>query len=334
MTLQHQELPWTWPLQLGNGVPMLRARTIITAIDSRGHEHQAELAPCPGVHPETLGDACRLWQSTCAPRLLSQSLVLNPWQWTRPYFGLIELPATPLRSVQTAVEQLLLSWAQSQSPEVFSLADTMTLEGSALLALQADRETSWQEFLQLWDQGFRIFKCKVGRLPALHEFNCLQRMTQHGQGLLQLRLDANRGMSSQDAAFWKNHSQGLPIVYWEEAAGFYPQALDETLWDSHETIPAALAWILKPSRLSLSHTVHLLQKAAAENIPCVLSNAFDSGLSLRCSAWIYAAFCKNPQPLGFGTARFLPDDAWQSESWGASQVLVPGTPFAMRENRG
>jgi O-succinylbenzoate synthase len=206
----------------------------------------------------------------------------------------------------------------------------MHLEGSALLALQAQAEESWKEFVQLWDQGFRVFKCKVGRLPASQEYEILRSFAQYGQGELSLRLDANRSMSHEASLFWKSHAHDLPIVYWEEAAGLEPLALDETLWDETQPPQKAQAWILKPSRLGLSRTVELLTKAASANIPCVLSNAFDSGLSLRCSAWLYAAFCDNPQPLGFGTTRYLPPDRWHSERWGAARVMIPHHPFGRR----
>jgi len=329
LTVQHDELPWSWPLRLGARVPMHRSRAIITVIDRQGCEHQAELAPCPGVHPESMDEAITFWGRKVLPLLLSTPLLFDKWNWTLPYFGLLDAPAMRFRSVQTAVEQLLLSWAQSQNPEAFTLPEPLSIQGSALLPIQGNSEEGWLDFLSLWEQGHRVLKCKVGRHPAAHEYAFLQKILHHTQGQIQLRLDANRSMSPEDIQFWQEHSNDLPLLYWEEAAGFYPQALDETLWDIEQNFPKAEAWILKPSRLSLSHTVSLLKKAEVEKIPCVLSNAFDSGLSLRCSAWIYAVFCADPQPLGFGTARFLPNDAWQSEAWAAPRVMIPRHPFAM-----
>jgi L-alanine-DL-glutamate epimerase-like enolase superfamily enzyme len=324
ITLRQEELPWSWPLRLGSQVPARRARCVITAQDEEGRQHQAELAPCAGVHSESLNEALSQWRHDIET-LLRQPWSLETWNWTRPAFGLLDLPRQTFRSVLTAVEQLLLSWAQQENPEKYSLPSTVSIEGSALLALQNDADVCWQEFLQLWDQGFRIFKCKVGRLSASYEYDFLREMSKHGAS--HLRLDANRGMSPEAVAFWKAHSHHLPIAYWEEAAGMEPLALDETLWDSAEA-PTAAAWILKPSRLGLSRTVELLKKASVQHIPCVLSNAFDSGMSLRCSAWVYAAFCTNPQPLGYGTTRFLPPDMWQSEKWGQARVTVPRHPFA------
>jgi O-succinylbenzoate synthase len=268
------------------------------------------------------------WRHAIEGRLM-QPWPHETWSWTRPAFGLLDLPQQTFPSVLTAVEQLLLSLAQQEDPGKFSLPASIPIEGSALLALQDDAETTRQEFLQLWDQGFRIFKCKVGRLSPSHEYDCLQEMNEHGGGDLRLRLDANRGMSPAAAAFWTAKSHHLPLEYWEEAAGMQPQALDETLWDEAEA-PHAAAWILKPSRLGLSRTVAFLKRASEQRIPCVLSNAFDSGLSLRCSAWIYAAFCANPRPLGYGTTRFLPPDMWQSESWGQARVIIPRHPFAQQ----
>lgn len=327
ISVRQESLSWSWPLRLGAQVPQNRLRAVITAWDSEGRCHEAELAPCPGVHPESLEEALDQWHQHAETLLTSETFAPERWNWTRPAFGLLDLPSGIFRSVLTAVEQLLLSRAQAEHPEEFSLPAAVTIEGSALLALQTEAEKTWQEFLQLWDEGFRVFKCKVGRLPARHEFDLLQRMTAHGEGHLRLRLDANRGMDQDAVLFWQSHQASLPIAYWEEAAGLQPQALDETLWDDAE-VPEAAAWILKPTRLGLSRTIALLKKAADQGIPCVLSNAFDSGLSLRASAWIYAAFCADPQPLGYGTTRFLPPDSWDSETWGRAEVLIPCHPFS------
>jgi O-succinylbenzoate synthase len=326
ITVQRDELPWTWTLRLGGTVSSLRSRAVITAVDKDGVPHQAELAPCPGVHSEDMDEALRYWQSMQG--LLQSTFTLEHWNWIRPAFGLLDLPGTIPRSVLAAVEQLLLSWAQQQYPERFSLPTALPLEGSALLALQIQGEASWDEFVQLWEEGFRVFKIKVGRLPERYEYELLQKFSEYGQGALRLRLDANRGMNPEGLLFWQAHAHELPIAYWEEAAGMEPLALDETLWDATREAPQAQAWILKPSRLGLSRSVELMQKAALANVPCVLSNAFDSGLSLRCFAWLYAAFCDKPQPLGFGTTRFLPPDPWQSARWGAALVKIPRHPFS------
>ncbi len=331
ITMRQEELPWSWPLRLGANVPAQRARSVITAVDDQGQVHQAELAPCPGVHPETLDQASEQWHQLIESLILRRPLRHEQWSWIRPAFGLIDLSPSLYRSVLTAVEQLLLSWAQSQTPEEISLPAPMSIEGSALLTLDANQEVFWQEFLQLWDQGFRLFKCKIGRLSAAHEYDMLRAMFEHGAGQLRLRLDANRGMSVDALNFWKEKASLLPIEYWEEAAGMEPAALDETLWDDADSIPKAAAWILKPARLGLSRTIELLKRAAQDQRPCVLSNTFDSGLSLRCGAWIYAAFCANPRPLGYGTTRFLPPDAWDSISWGRARVTVPLHPFSQRD---
>jgi O-succinylbenzoate synthase len=331
ISVRQESLPWSWPLRLDAEAPQLRLRAVITALDDKGRRHEAELSPCPGVHPEVLEDALGQWRRDVETLLTANPFAPERWNWIRPAFGLCDLPSGIFSSVLSALEQLILSWAQVEHPEEFSLPAAVTLEGSALLALQVDAGQSWQEFLQLWNEGFRVFKCKVGRLPAAHEYDLLQKMNKHGAGHLRLRLDANRGMDPDAISFWRERQASLPIVYWEEAAGLQPQALDETVWDQDE-VPKASTWILKPTRLGLSRTIAVLKKARTQGIPCVLSNAFDSGLTLRSSAWIYAAFCVNPQPLGYGTTRFLPADAWDSEKWGQAQVLIPRHPFSQGED--
>jgi hypothetical protein len=336
IVLRLEELPWQWPLQQGMGVPMLRSRWIVEAIDAEGGHYEAELGPCPGVHPESLDDAYALWKEQCEPLLLRESFPLHAWDWQKPWFGLLAVPACSMTSVQTAAEQLLLGWAQRQNPEEFSLPGPISLPGSALLPIRPakDEAVNWQEFLELWQQEFRVFKCKIGRNPAAEEISFLQRLTAYAGADLQLRLDANQNLAIADSQLWRQSACSLPISYWEEPTAqheaLHPLARDESLWDAEpETLlEAGEVWILKPSRLTLSRTVSLLTRARQQNRICVLSNAFDSGLSLRCFAWIYAAFCANPQALGFGTARFLPEDSWHSRQFSAASVVIPMQAFA------
>jgi len=336
--LRVEELPWKWPLQQGMGVQMLRSRWIVEAMDAEGRHYEAELGPCPGVHPESLDDAYALWKEQCEPLLLQESFPLHAWDWQKPWFGLLAVPPSSMTSVQTAAEQLLLGWAQQQNPEEFSLPGPISLPGSALLPIRPAKEgaVNWQEFLDLWEQGFRVLKCKIGRNPAADEIRFLRRLYAFAGADLQLRLDANQNLSNEDSQQWKQSAFSLPIAYWEEPTAnqeaMHPLARDESLWDAEpETLlEPGEVWILKPSRLTLSRTVSLLTRARQYNRICVLSNAFDSGLSLRCFAWIYAAFCANPQALGFGTARFLPEDIWQSTQFSAPLVSVPAQAFASR----
>ncbi len=341
LTLRLEEFPWKWPLSMGGGVQMLRARTIVEAIDSEGLVHEAELGPCPGVHPESHDEALAVWNEEMEPLLLQKSFQLHLWNWKKPFFGLID-HAGSLSSVQTAVEQLLLSWASKSHPEEFSLPKPLLLPGSALLPIRkaADEEQNWLEFLGLWQEGFRVFKCKIGRYEADHELRFLKRMHEFAGDQLELRLDANQTLAGETLARWRDSCAELPISYWEEPGihceqSLHPLALDESLWDHDpaQRSDQADVWILKPTRLTLSETVTLLKRAAEVHRPCILSNAFDSGLSLRCSAWIYAAFCSQPQALGFGTSRFLPDDAWYSRAWSAPLVTVPTQPFAFQERK-
>jgi o-succinylbenzoate synthase len=319
------ETAWNWPLQQGGEVPTRRIGWIIEAIDTEGFSHQAELSPCPGVHPETAEEAHEVFRSI-QKSLLQKDFTERPWQWTTAFFNLLMPESSLPTSVQTAVEQLLLSWSQRRQPDECSLPGPMQIQGSALLAL-----TSWDDFTRLWDQGFRIFKCKVGRQAPADELAFLQRMTAFAGPALRLRLDANRHMTAEQWELWENASQSLPIQYWEEGPSTVGglAALDETLWEArHPEDHPARVWILKPTRLTLSRSIALMKKAAATQRLCVLSNAFDSGLSLRCAAWLYAAFCTEPQPLGYGTARYLPNDVWHSEAWGRATVVIPQRPFA------
>ncbi|MCX6130634.1 MAG: hypothetical protein NTX25_16440, partial [Proteobacteria bacterium] len=313
-----EEIPLQWSSNSGVTRETLRRRAIISFEDGEGCFHEVELAPFPGVHTETLSEASDFWCQFIAPLLAHIKIDPLRWCWDQAWFGQIPGFICPMSSVQTALEQLILSLAQRRRPEFFAQNDAIRLPGSALLSLRNghEQEAIWQDFLRLWQQGFRVFKCKIGRHDAAEQLSFLQRMQDYGQGELQLRLDANQSLQAHDLGFWQDARFQLSVSYWEEPGvssqvHFSNQALDESLWyrTPGDTAQAAGVWILKPSRLTLSGTVAWLLAAEKNSRLAVLSNAFDSGLSLRCYAWLYAKFCSRPQALGFGTARYMPADA-------------------------
>lgn len=54
----------------------------------------------------------------------------------------------------------------------------------------------------LWEQGYRTFKWKIGVYPMLDEIEVFQALTQNLPASAKLRLDANGGLSYQDANYW------------------------------------------------------------------------------------------------------------------------------------
>jgi O-succinylbenzoate synthase len=335
--LERQDIEWSWPfagVASGRGI---RSRLMIKVDDDKLCSHEAELGPLPSVHPESLDDAAIQWRDVLLPLFNKTSLEIASFTWDQPYFGLLSCHQKVFTSVQTAAEQLLLSWVQSHDPECFMGKLPQALPGSALLALKPESEAlNWREFEELYAEGFRFFKCKIGRGSARSEVDFLRRITEYAGPNLRLRLDANRQLASSDLAYWREAIGDFPIDYCEESSSVLDAALgrvalDESLWDRSlaelSQQPAAV-WILKPSRLTLTQTVALLKQGQQLGIICVLSNAFDSGLSLRCFAWLYARFCAKPQAIGYGTVRFLPDDRWNSQNFGRAEILIPQLPFA------
>lgn len=58
---------------------------------------------------------------------------------------------------------------------------------------------AWQK---LWNQGYRTFKWKIGVYPITDEIEIFNALTQNLPTSAKLRLDANGGLSYQDANYW------------------------------------------------------------------------------------------------------------------------------------
>ncbi|HEY9845027.1 MAG TPA: o-succinylbenzoate synthase, partial [Candidatus Caenarcaniphilales bacterium] len=79
------------------------------------------------------------------------------------------------------------------------LPQEVVLPYSALLPARAGALHTWKS---LWSQGYRTFKWKIGTAPLLDEMKVFQDLIQVLPGGAKLRLDANGGLSWQEASEW------------------------------------------------------------------------------------------------------------------------------------
>jgi o-succinylbenzoate synthase len=287
----------------------------------------AECAPLPGWHPESLAEteqallhlqawfeaATRYWER---------------WSWQAPYFGILEAQAQPLASVQTSLEMLLLREAGFYRPELFHLPASEVPPSSSVLIpdlLHVDLD----QLRELWAKGIRVFKVKIGRAAFAEEQRCLLSLWEIFGSELRLRLDANQALSGPDATIWLSFLTAWPIDYLEDP-GFvaspaaFALAIDESLQGREPGPVDADVLVLKPNCLGLSRTIGWLQTGQR----AVLSNTYESRLSLQVYLWIYSRFVARPEALGLGTVTALPSDFSPSlvDEWGIVRHW-PSQPF-------
>jgi len=187
-------------------------------------------------------------------------------------------------------------------------------------ALQA-----WQT---LWNQGYRTFKWKIGVYPMPDEIEIFHALTQTLPASAKLRLDANGGLSYEDANYWlwtcarrlpveiEFIEQPLPVEQFEgmqELSYCYatPIALDESVatlkqleacyqqgWRGIFVIKAAIAG--SPKRLR--------QFCHEHKIDAVFSSVFETTVGRKASLKLAAELSPQNRAAGFGINHWLDED--------------------------
>jgi len=306
--LFHYSLPLTEPLYLLGHKMHERTGLILRLHDendgtSVGDNYgEGEIAPLPGMHPETLSEA----ENQIGDYLSGNSL---PATCSAALFG----------SVNFGLDMALRSMFQSPNVSKFhSFKETagndpkpskidFTGQIFPVNGLAVGSGTVLEmECEELRNGGFKAVKLKVGRLTILQDIERVRLARKILGDEIALRLDANRAWEWEDALKFAEAVQDFNIEYCEEPlldcnkleqlhlqTGL-PLALDETLWYAptpksdtpakHVSLSGIRALILKPSILGgWNNTKMWIEHAQKNGIHCVLSSCFESGLGLN---WI------------------------------------------------
>ena len=322
VSIYRYSIPFVRPVPVRSSSLDTRDGLIIGLQTADGrHTGFGEIAPLPGLHEETLPEALEQCRSLIA------SLDLSFVDLSFHNVG-GNLPEILFPSVRSGIEMSLLN-LQSVAGETFPTFPGAP-EPAKKLPLNALLFGNASEVLEMADdyfrQGYRTFKLKVQAAhPDLAVEQVLSLRTAFGNEIA-LRVDSNRSFSLEDACvFFK----GLPvdsIEYIEEPVAdpllipdFFNRtgirsALDESLWMNPgiwDEIPHHClgGMVLKPSRLgSFSRTLNLALEAEAENIPAVVSAAFETGISLGFYTHLASVISTEPAACGLDTFRQLSRD--------------------------
>lgn len=170
-----------------------------------------------------------------------------------------------------------------------------------------------------------VLKVKVGRVALDDEVVLIKRLAAEGHPL---RLDGNRRLSVEDARRLAD-AAGSRLAFLEEPvrpeataelAEDLPVALDETLTELSDfsSLPAAAAWVVKPTLLGAERTLALVDEAARRRLPLVVSSCFESAVGRLALA--YAAKAWAPDVAhGLGT-----------EAWFATDLDSPSALAALQ----
>ncbi len=208
-------------------------------------------------------------------------------------------------------------------------------------ALLPAGEAALSQWRSLWDDGYRTFKWKIGVYPIADELKIFRLLMQTLPASAKLRLDANGGLSYEEANLWlytcdtfrvreasveiEFIEQPLPVEQFagmEELSACYftPIALDESVATLTQMQTCyQQGWrgifVVKPSIVGSPQS--LRQFCQAHKIDAVFSSVFETAVGRQAALKLAAQLSINNRAVGFGVASWFEQDEpnWLNNLW-------------------
>lgn len=198
-------------------------------------------------------------------------------------------------------------------------------------------EAALQIWQNLWNQGYRTFKWKIGVYPVADELEIFRLLTQALPTSTKLRLDANGGLTYDAANLWLKTcdrqlpikiefiEQPLPIEQFEriqELSFCYatPIALDESVATLTQLEACYLqGWrgifVIKPG--IAGSPKRLRQFCQAHKIDAVFSSVFETPVGRQAALKLASQLSHKNRAVGFGVNHWLNQDqqTWLEQLW-------------------
>jgi o-succinylbenzoate synthase len=261
--------PFLYPLQTAHGQWSVREGLIIKLIDAAGRNYWGEIAPIPWFGSESLEEAIEfctsLGDAVSWPLVIPNHLPATQFAFS----AAIPYGYEPLEAVMEDV-----AW-------------------SFLLPAGVKVLEAWQ---RPWALGHRTFKWKIGVVEVAKELAIFDRLLMALPTGVNLRLDANAGLSYNDACAWLSAVPVGAIEFIEQPVASLSEMLRLT---EHYEIPLAIdelasnlgrlqdcyeqgwrgIYVIKPSIAgSLAELTNFMQK---HQLDVVLSSSLESSIGQR-----------------------------------------------------
>lgn len=305
-------------LQTSIGSWDVRDCIILRLIDETGRASWGEIAPISWFGSETLEQALDFCRQL-PDEITDETIFSIPDELPACQFG--------FESARDAGD----SGCLPPTPDSLTYSGLLPAGDAALQA--------WQT---LWNQGYRTFKWKIGVYPIPDELKIFHLLTQALPATAKLRLDANGGLSYDEANLWlwtgdtvrateelpveiEFIEQPLPVEQFQgmqELSFCYatPIALDESVakldqleacyqqgWRGIFVIKAAIAG--SPSRLR--------QFCRQHEIDAVFSSVFETPIGRKAALKLAVELSRHNRAVGFGINHWFDrdDETWLEHLW-------------------
>lgn len=191
------------PLQTSYGTWDVREGMIVTLKDETGKTNKGEIAPISWFGSETLAQALLFCQQLPA-----------------------EITAKEIFSIPDDLPACQFAFASAFAPAPLP-PSTLTYSG-----LLPAGEAALQQWWALWERGYRTFKWKIGVYPIAEELLIFEQLTRSLPKSVKLRLDANGGLSYDEANLWLWTCDNLSAKQSSVAIEFIEQPLPTAQFDS------------------------------------------------------------------------------------------------------
>lgn len=309
------ELPLRSPVRVARETLTARRGWLVRVRCTNGAEGWGDAAPLPGFSRETERQALRDLQ-----RMVP---ALTDSEWPDHFADLkIGTDVVEAASVRFAVECAVWQAMSGDSPASSLWRSPAVVVPVCALLTGTDQAVLARAGAAV-EEGCRAAKLKVGRQAPALDAGLVRNVRAILGGQVELRLDANRAWTIEEARTFAREADGCDVAWVEEPLSDSSQlsvfqertglafALDETLQEGAPpdvwSWPGLRAVVLKPTLLG-GVKPFLMWKCEAERrgVSVVASSAFESGVGVRALGWL-ASGCSDVA-AGLDTYRSLEKD--------------------------
>ena len=314
------------PLATSHGLWEVREGIILRLLDQTGCAGFGEIAPVKWFGSESFEQALEFCHQL--PLAISTDDVFAvPSELPACQFG-FESAWEEVRSCPVKDLSLRLTRGGVDDEQSNSQVDKL-ITFSGLLPTGKAALDGWKN---LWEQGYRTFKWKIGVAPIVDELEVFYQLAFLLPTQAKLRLDANGGLSFVEAVEWLKAcschqirieflEQPLPTSEFNAMLSLSNQystklALDESVANLHQLKTCyQQGWrgifVIKPA---IAGSPKLLRQFCQNNeIDTVFSTVFETPIGKRAGLRLNTQLSKNNRAAGYGVAHWFTNEDFFSE---------------------